>query len=97
MTFRFSAAALGLLSLFAASALPLQAEPTAPDTCSLALTTRFIGARNVSEVRSAVRQAARPHRVRWIGPGQVITLDQNPERLNIIIDENGRIAGMRCG
>ncbi len=97
MTFRFGAAALGFLSLYAASALPTLAEPTAPDTCSLALTARFIGARNVSEVRNAIRQVARPHLVRWIGPGQAITLDQNPQRLNIIVDENGRIAVMRCG
>jgi hypothetical protein len=97
MTFRSGAAALGFLSLYAASALPLRAEPTAPDTCSLALTARFIGARNVAEVRSAVRQVARPHPVRWIGPGQPISLDQNPRRLNVIVDESGRIAVMRCG
>jgi hypothetical protein len=97
MTFRSGAAALALLPLCAASALPLKAEPVAPDTCSLALTARFVGARAVSEVRSTVGQVARPHPVRWIAPGQAITLDQNPDRLNVIVDEAGRIAVMRCG
>ncbi|WP_421846257.1 I78 family peptidase inhibitor [Novosphingobium sp.] len=99
MTFRFGAAALASLLLCAAPALPLRAQPapTAPDTCSLALTARFVGARDMAEVRNAVRQVARPHPVRWIGPGQPITLDQNPQRLNVIVDENGRIAVMRCG
>ncbi len=98
MTFRFRAAARGFLPLCAALAAPLSAEPAAtPDTCSLALTARFVGARAVVEVRTAVQQAARPHPVRWIGPGQAITLEQNPQRLNVIIDEAGRIAAMRCG
>lgn len=97
MTFRFGVAARALLPLCAASALPLRAEPVSPDTCSLALTARFVGARAVAEVRSTVSQIARPHLVRWIAPGQAITLDHNPQRLNVIIDERGRIAVMRCG
>lgn len=97
MTFRIGVAARALLPLCAASALPVQAGPIAPDSCSLALTARFVGARAVAEVRSAVGQIARPHPVRWIAPGQAITLDHNPERLNVIVDENGRIAVMRCG
>lgn len=77
---------------------PLLAQGAAPaDTCSLTLTARFVGARAVPQVRGTVLQVARPHPVRWIAPGQAITLDQNPERLNVIVDENGRIAVMRCG
>lgn len=98
MTFRSRAAALAFLLLCAASALPVRAEPVAPDdTCSLAITARFIGARAVEEVRNTVGQIARPHPVRWIAPGQAITLDHNPQRLNVILDEEGRIAVMRCG
>jgi len=97
MTFRFGVAALAFLPLCAASASPLSAEPPAPDTCSLALTARFIGARAVPEVRRTIEQVARPHPVRWIAPGQAITLDHRPERLNVISDEEGRIAVMRCG
>jgi hypothetical protein len=97
MTFRFAAAALAVLPLCTALALPLRAEPAPTDTCSLALTARFIGARAVGEVRNAVQQVAQPHPVRWIAPGQAITIDQNPERLNVITDETGRIAVMRCG
>lgn len=99
MTFRFGVPALAILLLCATSAVPLRAEPApvAPDTCSLALTARFVGARNVAEVRSAILQVAHLHPVRWIGPGQAITLDHNPQRLNVIVDEHGRIAVMRCG
>ena len=97
MTFRSGAAALGFLPLCAACPSPLAAEAIVPDTCSFALTARFIGARAVPEVRRTIEQVARPHPVRWITPGLAITLDQKPERLNVIIDEEGRIAVMRCG
>jgi Peptidase inhibitor I78 family len=97
MTFGFRAAARAIPPLCAALAAPLCAEPASPDTCSLALTVRFVGARAVPLVRRAVQQVARPHLVRWIGPGQAITPDQNAQRLNVIVDEDGRIAVMRCG
>ncbi len=97
MNIRLGAAALGLLPFCAALASASAAEPPAPDTCSLALTARFIGARAVTEVRRTVRQIARPHPVRWITPGQAITLDRSPRRLNVILDENRRIVAMRCG
>lgn len=35
--------------------------------------------------------------VRVIHPGQAVTMDFSPARLNIIIDEQGKIAEVRCG
>ena len=83
-------------------ALPLNgaradAPAPPPDTCRLTLTERFIGAKAVPTVRSTLGQIARPNPVRWITPGQAVTLDFSPRRLNVILDETGRIAAMRCG
>jgi hypothetical protein len=89
-----------LIGAVAFAALPLSAAYAASptqDTCRLSLTQRFVGAQAVVEVRRAIRAIARPHPVRWITPGQPITTDQSPERLNVILDESGRIAVMRCG
>jgi len=86
------AAALAVLPLFAAIA-----APPAPDTCRLTLTRRFVGAQAVAEVRRALRALSAPHPLRWIVPGQAITTDSDPARLNVILDETGRIAAMRCG
>ncbi|GEN98810.1 hypothetical protein NSE01_06430 [Novosphingobium sediminis] len=97
MKFYHGVTALVLLPLYAAVGVPLKAQTTTTDTCSLSLTARFIGARAVPQVRGTVRQVARPHPVRWIVPGQPITLDQDPQRLNVIIDDDGRITVMRCG
>jgi hypothetical protein len=35
--------------------------------------------------------------VRVIEPGQAVTMDYNPNRLNILIDEGDTIASIRCG
>lgn len=67
------------------------------DQCRLEIASRYVGARAVPAVRSAVRDVARPRPVRWIVPGRAITLDFNPRRLNVILDETGRIMNMRCG
>ena len=37
----------------------------------------------------------RPHRV--YGPGDMITEDYRPDRLNIVVGENGVIAEVKCG
>lgn len=73
------------------------AEPSPPDTCRLALTAHYVGARAAPSVRTAIRSITRPLPIRWIRPGQAITTDYSAQRLNVIIDETGRIMAMRCG
>lgn len=73
------------------------APPRATDQCRLALTSRFIGARAVPAVRSAISEITRPLDLRWIAPGVTIRTDFDARRLNVILDEAGRIMAMRCG
>lgn len=93
---KVSLGAAALTSLpFSAARADAPAPP--PDTCRLTLTERFIGAKAVPTVRSTLGQIARPNPVRWITPGQPVTIDFSSRRLNVILDETGRIAAMRCG
>ena len=73
------------------------AKPLARDQCRLELPSRFIGAKAVPTVRRAIRDIAKPRPVRWIIPGRAIRPDFHPKRLNVILDETGRIMNMRCG
>jgi hypothetical protein len=43
------------------------------------------------------RWAAGAMRTRVIRPGQAVTMDADPQRLNIEVDETGRIRRLRCG
>jgi hypothetical protein len=37
------------------------------------------------------------HPARVIHPGEMVTMDYTPDRLNIIVDQNGIIRDMHCG
>lgn len=73
------------------------AQQRPADHCRLDIASRYVGAHAVAAVRSAVRDVARHRPVRWITPGRTIRPDFNPRRLNVILDETGRIMNMRCG
>ena len=66
-------------------------------SCGEHKAARFIGAVATSEIRKAVESAAGRPPIRWITPGQAITLDYSQARLNVILDERNKIAAMRCG
>ena len=36
-------------------------------------------------------------RLRWIQPGDVVTMDYRTDRLNIELDASNRVAAIRCG
>ena len=35
--------------------------------------------------------------VRWIQPGQAVTMDYRPDRINIKLDAQNRVTGITCG
>jgi hypothetical protein len=49
------------------------------------------------KVADDARYAAGAMRTRVIRPGQAVTMDADPQRLNIEVDETGRIRRLRCG
>jgi hypothetical protein len=49
------------------------------------------------QVANEARMAAGAMRTRIIKPGQAVTMDADPLRLNIEVDETGRIRRLRCG
>ncbi len=40
-------------------------------------------------------QLVQPHRI--YGPGEAVTMDYRPDRLNFVIGEDGKIREVRCG
>jgi hypothetical protein len=83
--------------LESASAIASEAETIEASSCGTEKVARFIGAMATPAVRKAIESAAGRAPVRWIAPGQAITLDFSLARLNIMVDERNKIATMRCG
>lgn len=66
--------------------------PAEADQCGATALQHLIGA--PESVLASMRFA---QKLRVIHPGQAVTMDYNPARLNIEIDAEGRIATLRCG
>lgn len=67
------------------------------DACSTHTVSRFVGTDATPAVRNAITLAAGHDRIRWIKPGTAVTQDFRADRLNIILDQAGRVLTMRCG
>lgn len=89
------------LSMLAA-ALATTACATTPEEAG----TGFCGVERLGALRGrdatadlgaeALRRS-RARTLRWIRPGDMVTMDFRQDRLNIDLDSAGRISGFRCG
>ncbi|NLR70113.1 hypothetical protein HGI47_04395 [Novosphingobium sp. ERN07] len=101
-------AALSLLGspLLAGAAADLARPPVEPsspkpmaehDTCNQRQARRFIGMKITGKVQDEIAQAIRHYRIRLIRPGAVITQERRADRINLILDDQGKLTTMRCG
>ena len=72
------------------------AEPTA-DECGADKLARWLNVLPTSDVRAAIEDAVGHDRIRYIEPGDVVTMDLRADRLNIETGVDGRIKLFRCG
>lgn len=76
--------------LLAACQAPVAGTP-AEDACGASALEHLVGAPAI-----AAEEETTPDNTRIIRPGDAVTMDFNPERLNIEIDENERISRVYC-
>lgn len=81
-----------------AGCMSMAAESRAPmAACDAGMVQDLIGRRATAELgREALRQSG-ARALRWIRPGQAITMDFSPDRLNVEVDGQDRVAALRCG
>ena len=81
-----------LAALTAAAALPAFAQDKAPDTCGAAALQSLIGG-------PAPDSLPGPNPVRIHADGDAVTMDYNPQRVNIILDAATRsiVLAVTCG
>lgn len=89
---------LALIVALAACVPARKPEATpAPDACGASRVQEYQGAAADSRAREAVARDSGARTIRWIGPGDAVTMDYRPDRLNAELDAAGRIAVLRCG
>ena len=87
-----------LLSMVACTAMPpVDAPPPANGPCNADLASWAIGRAATPDVVERAQAESNSSDVRVIEPGQPVTMDYSPERLNINVNERGAIVGLKCG
>ena len=65
--------------------------------CRNADFARFIGRQATSALAAEARDAANAASVRWLQPGQIVTMEYRADRLNITLDSKTVVTAIRCG
>jgi hypothetical protein len=85
----------------AASPGQAAASPVRPDVtssgCDAPLARGLIGQQATAELGTRALKLTGTQRLRWIRPGEMVTMDYREDRLTIELDEAGRVRGIRCG
>jgi hypothetical protein len=100
MSGRIAMAALLLAMLGCGAAPPDDVGlPVSDEThrCNAGLVQNLVGLPADEELGERALQQSGADRLRWIRPGDAVTMDFNPRRLNIEIDDDGRVARIHCG
>jgi hypothetical protein len=78
----------------------IPAQPTSPpaaDECGAAGLSRYLNVVPSGEMKSAITSAIGDRTIRYIAPGDAVTMDFSPTRLNAELGDDGRITRFRCG
>jgi hypothetical protein len=87
----------GLLVLAGLAACANSGERYPEPRCRAAGAQAQLGETLDDRVTDEARWASGAMRTRVIRPGQAVTMDADPQRLNIEVDETGRVRRLRCG
>jgi len=91
-------------SLIAALALSLPACATTPTDasparagCSAEAGAPLVGRSATAALGAEALRLTGARRLRWIRPGDMVTMDYSPERLNVHLDAEGKVERLACG
>lgn len=71
-------------------------EPAA-DECGASKLGSYKGQAPAADTMAKIKQTIGHDRIRTINPGDAVTMDFRPDRLNVEVGEDGRIKRLRCG
>ncbi|MFP5423172.1 MAG: I78 family peptidase inhibitor [Gammaproteobacteria bacterium] len=99
MALRHALTSLSLLALLAgcSSQPPAQQAAEISGDCDVEQVHGVLGQTASAELIEQVQQQANAKTLRVLAPGDAATMDYNPQRLNIDIDESEVIIRLTCG
>ncbi len=93
-----------LLLTTSACMTPAQSEEVVPEhgsspgfRCDEGKAQALVGQSASSELGARALELTGARTIRWIQPGQMLTMDYRTDRLNIELDARNRVTAIRCG
>ena len=65
--------------------------------CSTARLGSLVGQQATTQLGAEAMRIANARTIRWIRPGDAVTMDYRSDRLNINLDSQSRVSGFACG
>lgn len=65
--------------------------------CDAQSVQNMVGRQYSESLDSQLKSGANASQLRVLKPGQVMTMEYNPSRLNVIVEGDGSISALRCG
>lgn len=72
-------------------------HPSLAGPCDAARIAPLVGEIRSEETGRRALELSHARSLRWIAPGMAVTMDYRSDRLNLDIDDRGRITGGHCG
>ncbi len=90
-----------LVLCLACAAVPPEVGPAVPDAgdyrCNVEPLSELIGRPASQDLGAEALRLSHSRVLRWIRPGDVVTMDYSESRLNIHLDGQGRVERFNCG
>lgn len=87
-------AAAALLAAGCATAPPADAVGA---RCNAAKAQKLVGRSKSAEAATEALRLSGARTLRWIAPGQMVTMDYREDRLNLRVDPAGKVVKVDCG
>ncbi len=95
MRMMIAPALLGLIA--GCTTMDAPPEPTGPCRVDMSFQMRYVGMEFKMPLREEIQYAANARIARILRPDDAVTKDLRPDRLNILLSEDGKIDALTCG
>jgi hypothetical protein len=92
------------MMITAACMTPAQSEEAVPEhgsspgfRCEAGKAQALVGQSASGELGARASALTGARTIRWVQPGQMVTMDYRTDRLNIELDGRNRVTGIKCG
>lgn len=77
--------------------VPAEDPPAVEGNCAAERAAPLVGRQASQDLGAEALRLTGGRRLRWIRPGDAVTMDFSPDRLNIHLDAQNRVARFACG